>query len=143
MSEKVFGIFEHKALNRQWKLLQGFDDLFLAPHSRYTETRKEDLEQVKELEVLAESDEAGVYIAASKDGKNIFVLGHSEYDRETLLEEYKRDKERGLETKQPKNYFPNDNANLAPYLTWRAHSNLLFTNWLNYYVYQETPYDFA
>lgn len=143
LPEKVFGIFEHRTCTKEYQLLRGFDDLFLAPHSRYTETRKEEIEGVSELEILAESDEAGVYIIASTDGKNIFVLGHSEYDRETLLEEYRRDQERGLDTKQPKNYFPGHNEKLSPHLTWRAHANLLFTNWLNYYVYQETPYDFV
>lgn len=143
LPEKVFGIFEHRTCTKEYQLLRGFDDLFLAPHSRYTETRKEEIEGVSELEILAESDEAGVYIIASTDGKNIFVLGHSEYDRETLLEEYRRDQERGLDTKQPKNYFPGNNEKLSPHLTWRAHANLLFTNWLNYYVYQETPYDFV
>lgn len=143
MPEKVFGIFEHAALKKENQLLRGFDDYFFAPHSRYTEIKKEEIEMVSDLEILADSEEAGVYLIASKDGKNIFVLGHSEYDRETLLEEFKRDKERGLNTRKPKNYFPGDNEELSPYLTWRAHSNLLFTNWLNYYVYQETPYDFA
>lgn len=143
LPEKVFGIFEHQTLRNDYNLLRGFDDLFLAPHSRYTETPKEEIKAIPELDILAESEEVGVYIVASKDGKNIFSLGHSEYDRETLLEEYERDQQRGLDIKPPKHYFPGDDQSLSPYLTWRAHANLLFTNWLNYYVYQETPYDFA
>lgn len=143
MPEKVFGVFEHNTLRRDFSLMRGFDDIFLAPHSRYTETRKEDIEAVEELVVLAESDEVGVYIAASRDGKNIFVLGHSEYDRETLLQEYERDRNLQLNVREPKHYFMEKDGISSPLLTWRAHSNLLFTNWLNYYVYQETPYTFA
>ncbi|WP_240375453.1 homoserine O-acetyltransferase MetA [Bacillus piscicola] len=143
LDKKLFGVFEHRVNNPNFNLLRGFDDVFLAPHSRYTETRKEDVLKVKELEVLSESEEAGLYIIAEKNGKQIFVTGHSEYDRETLSDEYKRDKRRGLDTGLPKHYYPEDNHLLEPPLRWRAHSNLLFTNWLNYYVYQETPYDFA
>lgn len=139
--EKLFGVFLHRLNANNVKLLRGFDDIFYVPHSRYTENRREDIEKVPELEILSESDEAGVYLVASKDGKHIFVTGHSEYDCTTLKDEYFRDKEKGLDTSIPKNYFPNDNVNEKPTLLWRSNSHLLFSNWLNYYVYQETPYN--
>jgi homoserine O-succinyltransferase len=138
---KIFGVFTHTIEKQNVKLLRGFDDEFLAPHSRHTDVHKEDIEQVNDLEVLSMSDQAGVYIVASKNGKQIFVTGHSEYDVCTLQEEYERDLEKGLNVELPHNYFPKDDHKIPPRLRWRAHSNLLFSNWLNYYVYQETPYD--
>lgn len=138
---KVFGVFEHHALRGNVPLLRGFDDVFYAPHSRHTEIRREDVLAVPQIELLAESDEAGVYIAASKDGRQVFVTGHSEYDPLTLKGEYDRDVRMGLEIAVPRNYYPHDDPSRAPLVRWRAHSNLLFVNWLNYYVYQETPYD--
>lgn len=138
---KLFGIFQHNVNKKNVKLLRGFDDVFLAPHSRHTETRQEDVEKVPELEIIAQSGEAGVYIITSKDGRQIYVTGHSEYDPTTLKEEYERDLAKGLPIDMPINYFPGNDPNQYPMLTWRAHSNLLFANWLNYYVYQETPYD--
>ena len=121
--------------------MRGFDDLFDAPHSRHTEVRAEDLAAVPGLDILATSSEAGVYMAASRDGKNIFVTGHSEYDPLTLKAEYDRDVKAGLSIDVPANYFPNDDPSKMPLVTWRGHANLLFANWLNYYVYQETPFD--
>ncbi|MEK4565129.1 homoserine O-succinyltransferase [Alkalihalobacillus sp. FSL R5-0424] len=141
MSEKLFGIFEHEVNPDPIKLLRGFDDVFLAPHSRHTETRIEDIDKVPELDILSTSKDAGLYLAASKDGKHIFVTGHSEYDVTTLDEEYQRDLSKGVAIQPPVNYFPDNDQSVPPALRWRAHSNLLFTNWLNYYVYQETPYD--
>lgn len=141
MNEKLFGIFEHEVNPDPIKLLRGFDDVFLAPHSRHTETRIEDVENVQELDILSTSKDAGLYMAASKDGKHIFVTGHSEYDVTTLDEEYRRDLSKGVAIQPPVNYFPKNDQTVPPALRWRAHSNLLFTNWLNYYVYQETPYD--
>ena len=118
----------------------GFDDLFFAPHSRHTAIYREDIEQIEELMILAASEEAGVFICMSKDGRQIFVLGHPEYDRVTLDREYHRDLEKGLEISMPKNYYPEDQDKERPLLRWRAHANTLYTNWLNYYVYQATPY---
>jgi len=140
LPEKLFGVFLHTPLKPHSKLLRGFDEQFYVPQSRHTEVRKEDILKVDQLEILSESEEAGVYIVASKDGRQIFVTGHSEYDPETLKLEYERDLNKGLPIKMPKNYFPDDNPNLMPRSRWRAHANLLFSNWLNYYVYQETPY---
>ncbi len=141
LTDKMFGIFEHKVLRKKSKLLRGFDDTFLAPHSRHTEIRREDVEKVDELQILAESDVAGLYIVASKDRKNIFVTGHSEYDADTLHNEYVRDLNAGLPIKLPVNYYPDDDYKKSPKVTWRSHANLLFSNWLNYYVYQSTPYN--
>ena len=141
LPEKKFGIFKHKVNKKKNKLVRGFDDYFYAPHSRNTGVHAEDIKAVPELEIIASSEEAGVYLAASKDGKRIFVMGHSEYDAGTLHLEYLRDKERGLDIDVPVNYYKNDNPKYAPALTWRAHSTLLFINWLNYCVYQITPYD--
>lgn len=141
LSQKMFGIFEHRINKKNIKLLRGFDDQFFVPHSRHTEVRSEDVEKVEELEILSESDESGLYIAASKDGRQIFVTGHSEYDPLTLKSEYDRDISRGLEIYVPRNYFPGDDPSKPPLVKWRSHSNLLFCNWLNYYVYQETPFD--
>ncbi|MCK0471909.1 homoserine O-succinyltransferase [Halalkalibacter sp. APA_J-10(15)] len=141
LNEKVFGIYTHSIEKQNVKLLRGFDDEFLAPHSRHTDVRKEDIEKVPDLDILSLSDKAGVYIVASKNGKQIFVTGHSEYDVCTLRDEYERDRQKGLDIHVPENYFPNNDSEKLPRLRWRAHSNLLFSNWLNYYVYQETPFD--
>ncbi len=141
LKEKMFGVFEHDVLARKVPLLRGFDETFLAPHSRHTETRREDVEQVEGLRILCESDKAGVYIVATENLSQIFVTGHSEYDGLTLHLEYARDKERGLDIELPYNYYPSDNAALRPKNRWRSHANLLFSNWLNYCVYQVTDYD--
>lgn len=138
---KMFGVFEHNTTIKNIKLLRGFDDEFYVPQSRHTEVRREDIEKIDELEILSESVDSGVYLVASKDGKNIFVTGHSEYDPETLKNEYERDVAKGLPIEVPRNYFPGDDPTKKPIVRWRSHSNLLFCNWLNYYVYQETPYD--
>jgi homoserine O-succinyltransferase len=141
LRDKKFGVFPHRVLDRQCKLMRGFDDEFLAPHSRHTEIRRNDLDQIPNLNILAESEEAGVYLAASQDGRHIFVTGHSEYDSLTLKGEYDRDIEKGLPINIPANYFPDDDPSLPPLVRWRGHANLLFINWLNYYVYQVTPYN--
>ncbi len=141
LDKKMFGIFEHKVLQKKVPFVRGFDDVFYAPHSRYTTVSKEDILQHKELTILAESEEAGVFIVMNEDGRQIFVMGHPEYDRISLDKEYKRDIEKGLEIELPKNYYPEDQPDYRPNLVWRAHANALYTNWLNYYVYQVTPYD--
>jgi homoserine O-succinyltransferase len=141
LREKMFGLFLHRALDLKEPLLRGFDEEFLAPHSRHTEVRREDVEAVPALKLLAASDEAGVYIAASRDGRDVFVTGHPEYDRLTLKAEYDRDTAKGLPIKVPANYFPGDDPSREPVMTWRGHAHLLYANWLNYYVYQSTPYD--
>ena len=141
LAKKLSGVYSHRVNRRTAKLVRGFDNEFYAPHSRYTEVRAEDIKKVKELEILSESEEAGVYIVFTKGGRRIFVTGHSEYDADTLLNEYIRDVEKGINPEIPKNYFPNDNPNKKPIVRWRSHANLLFTNWLNYFVYQITPYD--
>ena len=141
LPHKMFGVFEHKVLVRNEKLLRGFDDTFLAPHSRHTEVRAADLERIDDLKLLALSDVAGVYLAASRDGRHIFVTGHSEYDPLTLKGEYDRDVKQGLPIQIPRNYFPDDDPSRPPLVRWRGHANLLFANWLNYHVYQVTPYD--
>lgn len=140
LPQKVFGVFEHKVMNRKIPIVRGFDDYFMAPHSRHTEVRSEDIHACKDLTVLAESDEVGVYLAMAGDGKQFFVMGHSEYDRLTLQEEYFRDLKKGMDIQVPKNYFPDDDPTRKPHLQWRSHSNNLYSNWLNYYVYQITPY---
>ncbi|NEU29203.1 homoserine O-succinyltransferase [bacterium LRH843] len=140
LQEKLTGVYTHSVEKQNVKLLRGFDDEFLVPHSRHTEIRREDIEGMNDLELLSMSDKAGVYIVASKNGKQIFVTGHSEYDACTLQDEYERDVKKGLAMELPENYFPENNEKKKPRLRWRAHSNLLFSNWLNYYVYQETPY---
>ena len=142
LEHKMFGLFEHRVSNRKIPLVRGFDDCFLAPHSRHTEVRKEDIEKVPELTILAESEKAGVYLVMDKTGKKIFVMGHPEYDRMTLHTEYMRDKEKGLDIQVPENYYENDDCTIKPNLMWRAHANALYTNWLNYYVYQTTPYEY-
>lgn len=143
LPEKMFGVFPHYVHKNivNSLLVRGFDDVFYAPHSRHTEILRKDVEPVKELEIISESDESGLYIIASVDRKQIFVTGHSEYDLLTLKTEYERDKAKGLSIALPKHYFPNDDPSLTPMHLWCSHSNLLFANWLNYYVYQETPYD--
>ena len=142
LCEKMFGVFEHRTLEPTHPLLRGFDEVFWAPHSRHTEIRREDIEKVHDIDLLAESSEAGVYIVADKSGRQIFVTGHSEYDRASLANEYFRDVDKGLDIKMPLHYFPDDNPSLTPPLKWRSHANLLYTNWLNYFVYQKTPFDF-
>lgn len=139
--EKKFGIFSHNVLKKNELILRGFDDEFYAPHSRHTEVRREDIESSGKLEILSESEEAGIYIVISNDRKQIFVTGHSEYDPYTLDGEYKRDRDKGMDTEIPKNYYVDDNPSNPPRVKWRSHANLLFSNWLNYYVYQETPYE--
>lgn len=142
LEHKMFGLFEHRVSNRKVPLVRGFDDCFLAPHSRHTEVRREDIEKVSELTILAESEKAGVFLVMDATGKKIFVMGHPEYDRITLHTEYMRDKEKGLEIQVPENYYENDDCTIKPNLMWRAHANALYTNWLNYYVYQTTPYEY-
>ncbi|MBP1761472.1 MAG: homoserine O-succinyltransferase [Firmicutes bacterium] len=141
LDKKMFGVFPHTVNKKNVQLLRGFDDEFLAPHSRHTEVRREDIEKVPGLEILAESPQAGVYIIATQDGRQIFVTGHSEYDPLSLKNEYDRDIKKGLEIDIPENYFPGDDPSKPPIVRWRGHANLLFSNWLNYHVYQETPYD--
>ena len=140
LPKKLFGIYEHRVMNRKIPLVRGFDDYFLIPHSRHTAIPTEAIYGCKELLVLAESEEAGVLLCMAGDGKQIFVMGHPEYDRMTLHNEYVRDKEKGLPIQIPKNYYPNDDPTERPKLQWRSHSNNLYTNWLNYYVYQITDY---
>lgn len=141
LEEKMFGIFEHKKMSNTHKLLRGFDDIFYAPHSRHTAVDVEDVMKHEELDVLSVSDKAGLYLAASKDGKRVFAMGHSEYDPRTLETEYLRDKGLGKKIAVPCNYYPDDDETQPPCVRWRGHSNLLFANWLNYFVYQETPYN--
>ena len=141
LKEKITGIYKHRVMNRKEPLVRGFDDEFYAPHSRYTEVTKEDVANCDKLKILAESDEAGVFICLSEGGKQVFVTGHPEYDRYTLDYEYKRDLGKGLNPKVPFNYYPDDNPDNKPLLQWRSHSINLYSNWLNYYVYQLTPYD--
>ena len=139
MDHKVFGLFRHRVKNRRVPLVRGFDDEFLAPHSRHTEVAAEDIHACDALTILAESEEAGVFLCMAMDGRQIFVMGHPEYDRVTLDGEYKRDKGKGLDIKLPENYYPENDPDNKPLLLWRAHANNLYTNWLNYYVYQATP----
>ncbi|GBG06548.1 homoserine O-succinyltransferase [Paenibacillus sp. MY03] len=141
LDAKIFGVFPHTVEKRNVSLLRGFDELFYVPQSRHTEVRREDIEAVEKLEILSESEESGIYIVASRDGRQIFVTGHSEYDPNSLKFEYDRDVAKGMDIELPRNYFPGDNPDRVPLSTWRAHANLLFSNWLNYYVYQQTPYE--
>lgn len=141
LPKKLVGVYKHRVMKRREPLVRGFDDEFYAPHSRYTEMSAEDIHNCPDLIVLSESDEAGIYLCMTKDGKQIFVFGHSEYDRYTLDYEYKRDKDKGLNPDIPVNYYPDDNPENKPLLLWRSHSMNLYTNWLNYYVYQVTPYE--
>jgi homoserine O-succinyltransferase/O-acetyltransferase len=138
---KVFGVFPHKVTDSKLPLVRGFDDEFNAPHSRHTEIRRSDVDKVPELQVVAESEEAGVHIVIAKNRRQIFVSGHFEYEQDTLKNEYLRDKQKGLRIAVPVNYFPGDNENKPPRVTWKSHASLFFSNWLNYYVYQETPFD--
>lgn len=141
LAQKIFGVFPHTIKRKNVPLLRGFDDTFWVPHSRHTEVKREDIENVAELEILAESPDAGVYIAATHDGRQIFVMGHSEYDPLSLQAEYLRDQANHLPIGLPQNYYPNDDLSQPPLVKWRSHANLLYVNWLNYYVYQETPYN--
>lgn len=141
MEEKLSGVYAHTVEYKNSILFRGFDDVFYVPHSRYTTVRREDIEKVKELKILSTSEKAGVYAVATKNGKQIFITGHSEYDAGTLNKEYVRDKNAGINPKVPENYFPGDDDTKPPLLTWRAHATLLFSNWLNYFVYQTTPFD--
>lgn len=141
LSEKLFGIYDHKVHNRKEPLVRGFDDVFLAPHSRHTETPSSEIHACKDITVLAESEEAGVFLAIAEGGKKVFLNGHPEYDRYTLDKEYHRDLDKGLPIHIPYNYYPNDDPSQKPLLQWRSHSNNIYSNWLNYYVYQSTPYE--
>jgi homoserine O-succinyltransferase/O-acetyltransferase len=140
---KQFGVFPHKVIEKNVKLLRGFDDVFYVPHSRHTEIHREDVEKVPDLDILVESPEAGIYLLATRDGRQVFITGHSEYDPLTLKREYDRDVAAGLPIAVPANYYPNDDPAQPPIVSWRGHAHLLFANWINYYVYQETPYDIS
>lgn len=141
LPKKLSGVYKHRVMNRKEPLVRGFDDVFMAPHSRYTQASRQQILDNPRLKVLADSDEAGIYIVLGDGGKEIFVMGHPEYDRLTLDQEYKRDIDKGIEPDLPVNYYPDDDCNRNPLLSWRSHANNLYTNWLNYYVYQITPYD--
>ena len=141
LPEKLSGVYEHHVDYKRSILLRGFDDLFYVPHSRYTTVSAEQIKATKGLRIIASSDKAGVYAVTTKNGRQIFLTGHSEYDADTLNKEYTRDKNAGINPKIPENYFPNDDDTKPPVIRWRAHATLLFTNWLNYFVYQATPYD--
>jgi homoserine O-succinyltransferase len=141
LPEKMFGVFPHQTLAPRHELMRGFDDVFFAPHSRHTEIRRADIERVPELVILAESDMAGIHILASRDGRKTFVTGHSEYDALTLKQEYERDVAKGLPIRIPVNYFPDDDPSRPPMVRWRSHASMFFANWLNYHVYENTPYD--
>ncbi len=143
LSEKLFGVFPHTADYKQSILFRGFDDIFMVPHSRHTTVKREDIEAVSDLRILASSKEAGVYAVGTKQGRQIFITGHSEYDAQTLNKEYVRDKNAGKPISVPKNYFPDDDDTKDPVVSWRSHANLLYSNWLNYFVYQTTPYDIS
>jgi homoserine O-succinyltransferase len=138
---KMFGVFEHRVLDPRERILKGFDDVFPAPHSRHTEVRREDIEKAGGVKLLAESDEAGVYMASSMGGRMFFVTGHPEYDAGTLKKEYDRDVGKGLKIEVPRHYFPDDDPTKKPRVTWKSHANLLYANWLNYCIYQLTPYE--
>ncbi|MBE5855257.1 MAG: homoserine O-succinyltransferase [Lachnospiraceae bacterium] len=140
---KLFGIYQMKINHRKEPLVRGMDDVFMAPHSRHTQTPTEAIHACRDIKVLAESDEVGVFLAMTTDGKNVYVQGHPEYDRMTLDKEYHRDLDKGLEIAIPVNYYPDNDPEERPLLTWRSHSDLLYTNWLNYYVYQATPYEWS
>lgn len=143
LPKKLFGVFEHKIEYNNSQLLKGFDDIFMVPHSRHTTIERSDIESDENLQILASSPDAGVYIAANKNGRQYFITGHSEYDRNTLAEEYLRDIEKGLEIDVPCNYFPENNPEKEPHFSWGCHANLMFSNWLNYCIYQSTPYDLS
>lgn len=141
LDSKLFGVFKHRVMNRRIPLVRGFDDVFYAPHSRHTDVPVEKIRADERLMILAESEKAGAFLVMADNGRQIFVMGHPEYDRVTLDQEYKRDRDKGLPIEVPENYYPSDDCEKRPLLTWRAHGNNLYTNWLNYYVYQVTPYD--
>ncbi len=141
LDKKMFGVFKHKADYKKSILFRGFDDEFMVPHSRHTTVDIEDIKKIPEIKILASSEEAGVYAMATAEGRQIFITGHSEYDANTLANEYFRDLNEGKPIEIPKNYFPDDNPENEPVVTWRSHANLLYSNWLNYFVYQTTPYD--
>jgi len=141
LEKKLFGVFPHYAERRNYILLRGFDDVFMAPHSRHTTVYREEILACPALKILASSHEAGVYIVSTENGRQLFVMGHSEYDPRTLEKEYRRDKDQGLPIAVPENYYPGDDDTKEPLVTWRSHANLLYANWLNYMVYQTTPYD--
>ena len=143
LDQKMFGVFPHTVETQDNTLMRGFDDVFYAPHSRHTTINREDIEEVDALTIIASSEEAGVYAVESAKHRQIYITGHSEYDADTLEREYLRDKNAGLPIEVPKNYYPNDDDTKPPRVTWRGHANLLFSNWLNYYVYQTTPYEIA
>lgn len=143
LERKMFGVFRHHILKPELPIFRGFDDEFFVPHSRHSEVFREDIVDKKELELLSESEEAGVHMVMARGGRDFFITGHSEYSPLTLDAEYRRDLSKGLEISVPRNYYPEDNPNLPPLVRWRSHANLLFGNWLNYYVYQETPYRLA
>ena len=141
LGKKLFGVFPHKVVRTQSPLFRGFDDIFYVPHSRYTENRLEDIEKVPELQLLSVSEKAGVFAVKSRDNRRFFITGHPEYDPETLSLEYFRDVNKGIDINIPDNYFPNDDPSQPPVVRWRSAGQLFYTNWLNYYVYQTTPYD--
>lgn len=143
LDKKIFGVFEHHIHNPQNPIFRGFDDVFYVPHSRHTEVRREDILKIPELTILSESPESGVYMVMARNGREFFITGHSEYSPMTLDAEYKRDMAKGFAINMPQNYYPDNNPALNPLVRWRSHANLLFTNWLNYFVYQETPYDLS
>ena len=143
LDKKLFGVFPHVVERRSSILFRGFDDVFMVPHSRHTTILREDVEFVPQLKILASSKEAGIYAMATDQGRQVFITGHSEYDANTLEREYLRDKNAGLPIEVPKNYYPNDDDTQQPIVSWRAHANLLYSNWLNYFVYQNTPYDLS
>jgi homoserine O-succinyltransferase len=141
LEKKMFGVFDHQVVDRKMPLFRGFDDVYRGPHSRHTKILAEDIAKVPEVQLVSFSERAGVYMALAKNGKQIFITGHPEYSLRTLEREYKRDVEKGLPIDIPVNYYPDNDPSKRPVLSWRSHANLLFANWLNYYVYQETPYN--
>ncbi len=141
LPRKMFGVFKHTANDPSCPIFRGFDDEFYVPHSRHTEVRREDMERISELTILSESEESGVYLAMARNGRDFFITGHSEYSPDTLDTEYKRDLAKGLDIEIPRNYYNNDDPGQKPFVRWRSHANLLFANWLNYFIYQETPFD--
>lgn len=143
LDQKLTGIYAHDVLAPRWSILKGFDDVFFAPHSHYTGVKRSDIVRTNELEILAESNEAGLFLVGNKDQRAFYVMGHLEYDRKTLQQEFERDQLKGIQPKIPKNYFPNDNIENVPQLRWHMAASLLFSNWLNYAVYQNTPYDLS
>lgn len=143
LPKKLFGVYPHKIEHKRSMLMRGFDDDFMVPQSRHTTVLREDILQVPQLKILASAEEGGIYAMATKLGRQIYITGHSEYDGDTLKREYLRDKNAGLEIAIPQNYFPDDDDTRAPVVSWRSHANLLYSNWLNYYVYQTTPYDIS